>query len=73
MNSRKIKNPLARFWKRSELNQTIKQCKEAGFEVERDEEVTTVTNPENGDVVLMSLFNGSVELVRIDRSYFEQS
>lgn len=71
MKAKKIKNPMARFWKRSELNQTIKQCKEAGYLVEKDEDTTTVTNPENNDVVLMSLYNGSVELVRIDRAYFE--
>ena len=71
MNSRKIKNKTARFWKKSELNQTVKECKAAGFEVERKDDTTTITNPENGDVVLMSLYTGQVEMVLFDKSYFE--
>lgn len=69
-NARKMKNPVARIWGKKDLNQTVKQSKAAGYEVERDGDTTTITNPDNGDIVLMSLFNGSKELVRFDKSYF---
>jgi hypothetical protein len=71
MEAKKIKNPVARMWTKTELNQTVKQSRAAGLEVERDGDTTKITDPNNGNIVLMSLYTGRLEMVRIDKSYFE--
>jgi len=70
MDAKKMKNPTARFWTKRELKITTNQCSVAGYSVTRDGDTTKVVNPENGDIVLMSLNNGTNEMVRLDKSYF---
>ena len=67
----KIKNPIARVWTRSDLKQTIKQAQNGGYLVNQEEDLTEITNPESGEVVLRSLFTGGMEIVRLNSTYFE--
>jgi len=67
----KIKNGTARFLKKSHLNQLVKQFRQFGYTVERDGDTTKITAP-CGDIVLMSIFTGTVEMARIDKSYFSE-
>lgn len=66
-----ISNSTARFWKKSQLNQTVKQAKERGFIVYKEGDTTEIIDPTTTDVILRSMFTGKMELVRIDQSYFK--
>jgi len=67
----RIENSVSRIWTRAELNVTVRQARENGFRVTRDEDMTEIRDILNNRIVLRALYNGQVEIVRFDETYFE--
>ena len=62
-----------RFWTRSEIKETLKECVKVGFELSIDNTIWTATDNVTGETVIRALILDGEKLhaVRINQSYFE--
>ena len=62
----------ARFWTRSEIKETLKECVHVGFEVTKDNNIWSATDPSNGETVLRALIidGQKAHPCRVNPNYF---
>jgi hypothetical protein len=70
---KEIKNSTSKVWTKAELKETCKQAKEAKLSIKKDGDMTEITDPATGLVVLRALNYGAAQIVRYDQSYFDGS
>lgn len=70
MASPKINNVRVHVWTKSELNKTVKQCKEAGFEVEKANEMVKIYNGDYCFLQALIGFPAGAVTIRLDATYF---
>lgn len=63
----------ARFWTRSEIKETLKECVHVGFEVSEDNNIWTAIDPTNGETVIRALVleGDPLHATRINANYFD--
>ena len=67
----KINNVRVHVWTKSELKETVKQCKEAGFEVKKEGlEMVSIYDGEYCFLVGLIGFPQGYATIRLDASYF---
>ena len=69
----KMENSRARFWTRSEIIETLKECVKVGFEVTEEHNIWTAVDPVLNKTVIRALIvdDMKVHTVRVSADYFD--
>ena len=73
LSNNKIERSCSRIWKKSYLNQVVKMCREAGYDVVVEAERITIGFEDNGQVFLCALKANGAWLTRYDKALFDES
>lgn len=69
----KIERSTSRMWKKRELNQIVKQCEAAGYDVVKTDEAIVVGLKDTDQIFLKALKGPGTWLVRYDQALFDES